>query len=224
MNRYLKILLGITLCFAVWKQDIISEYLGFGQVKHQEEPINVKQYEEEPISIDKPPKGNYFINDSLYRWHDQLLDWVPVKNINEFYPLLTSNVLVTEPLSEPIEIKWEELMDIGYRLRYFEELEMEIYAPVFPEAIKKLNGKEIIVEGYIIPFDEEEELLSLSYNPYASCFFCGKASPASVISMYLKDKGSRYKMDDFKKFRGVLYLNYDDPNEFYYILREAREE
>ena len=66
--------------------------------------------------------------------------------------------------------------------------------------------------------------MSLSYNPYASCFFCGKASPASVMSMYLKDEDVRYKMDDFKTFRGTLHLNYDDPNEFYYILRDAREE
>jgi len=115
-------------------------------------------------------------------------------------------------------------MNIKYRLKYFSELDMEMYAPVFPESIKELDGKEIVIEGFVIPFDEEQELLSLSANPYASCFFCGKASPASVISMYLKNKRKRYKMDAFKKFRGKLELNHDNPNEFYYILHNAKEE
>lgn len=127
------------------------------------------------------------------------------------------------PISPPIEVDWKVLMNIDYELRYFKEVDLEIYAPVFSKAVKALHGKEVIIEGYVIPFDEEGELLSLSFNPYASCFFCGKASPASILSIYLKDKKKRYKIDDYKKFRGTLYLNKDDPNEFYYILRNARE-
>lgn len=115
-------------------------------------------------------------------------------------------------------------MEINYQLKYFSELEMEIYAPVFPKEIKELDGKEVAIIGFVIPFDEEEQLLSLSANPYAACFFCGQASPASVMSMYLKNKRKRYKVDDFKRFRGTLHLNHDDPNEFYYILRNAVEE
>ena len=44
------------------------------------------------------------------------------------------------------------------------------------------------------------------------------------MNMYLKDEGKRYRMDEFKKFRGTLHLNSDDPDEFYYILRDASEE
>ena len=101
---------------------------------------------------------------------------------------------------------------------------MELYTPVFPKVVKALDGKEIIVEGFVIPFDQSGELIALSANPFAACFFCGKASPASVISMHLRNKGKRYKMDDFKKFRGTLKLNYDDPDEYYYILQDARVE
>ncbi len=126
-------------------------------------------------------------------------------------------------LSEPIEINWKVLMNIKYELRYFSEIDMEIYAPVFSKAVTALHEKTVVIEGFVIPFDEEEDLLSLSFNPYASCFFCGNASPASIISLYLKEKGRRYKIDDFRKFQGTLHLNQDDPNEFYYILRDAEE-
>ena len=115
-------------------------------------------------------------------------------------------------------------MDIRFQLRYNEEIEMEVYEPVFGKSQQVLDGKQVIIEGYVIPFDEDEEFLALSANPYASCFFCGEGSAASVISMYLKNKGKKYKIDDFKNFVGTLHLNSDDPQEFYYILKDAREE
>ena len=105
---------------------------------------------------------------------------------------------------EPIEIDWKLLMDIEYELKYFSELDMEMYAPVFPENIQALDEQEVIIVGFVLPFEQELDILALSANPYASCFFCGQASPASVISMYLKNKNKRYKMDDFKKIQRIL--------------------
>lgn len=223
MNNKLKILPAAILFAAVFIQDKICEHFGFGQTKYHDLPTDVNQ-PEGPITLDNLREGDYFINDSLYRWDDQLLRWVTVKDSEDFQSLLTTYSPTENATSQPIEIEWKMLMDIQYRLQYFKELDMEMYAPVFSKAQKSLDGQEVIIEGFVIPFDEEEELLSLSANPYASCFFCGKASPASVISMYLSNNGQRYKMDDFKKFRGTLHLNKDDPNEFYYILRDAREE
>lgn len=124
---------------------------------------------------------------------------------------------------EPLKIDWEVLTDINYKVRYFESLDMDINAPLFGKAQKALDGKEVIITGFVIPFDENMEYLSLSANPYASCFFCGNASQASIISMYMKDGTKRYQIDDFKTFKGTLHLNYDDPNEFIYILKNAEE-
>jgi len=124
---------------------------------------------------------------------------------------------------EPIIVMWEDLIDINYETRFFKDLEMEVSAPIFGMKQKALDGKEIMITGFVIPFDENTEYLSLSANPYASCFFCGNASPASVISMYMKQGGKRYMIDDFKTFKGTLHLNYDDPNEFIYLLKNAEE-
>ncbi len=223
MNNKLKILLATILLTTLLTREKVCEHLGFGQAKSQGNPIAVREEVEQP---EKQEMGtdNYFIDDSLYCWDEQMLDWMPVKDSPEYQAQLVTSNMTAHPTAEPIEVAWEVLMDIRYRLRYFSELEMAIYAPVFPRAIEALDGKEVIIEGFVIPFDVEEELLSLSANPYASCFFCGKASPASVISMYLKNKRKHYKMDEFKRYRGTLHLNHDDPNEFYYILRNAEEE
>ncbi|MGD1843413.1 MAG: DUF3299 domain-containing protein [Thermonemataceae bacterium] len=171
-------------------------------------------------------QNNHFVDNYSYCWSSQPANWIGIEETKKFRSQLINYTSTENEASslEPVKVNWKILMNIKYKLKYSQELDMEVYFPMFTKAVEKLHGKEIIIEGYVIPFDESGELLSLSYNPYAACFFCGKASPASVMSMYLKDKRKRYKMDAFKKFRGTLYLNHDDPNEFYYILRNAREE
>jgi len=222
MNRNLKILLAAILVTTFFTQNKICEHLGFGQPQYHKELTDGKQ-PEELDKLSELRNEDFFINDSLYTWDETIFNWVPVGATKDFQALLSAYSPEASDSSQPIEIDWKVLMDIQYRLRYFEELDMEIYAPVFGKAQKMLNGKEVIIKGFIIPLDEAEGLLMLSANPYASCFFCGKASPASVVSLYLRKKGKRYKIDDFKKIVGTLHLNHDDPNEFYYILKDARE-
>ncbi len=222
MNRNLKIFFAAILVAGVFTQDRICEHLGFGQNKYHQESVEAK-HRKELIVADSSIESDYLITETVYRWEERLMDWVVDNDMEEPQAQLVNQISSYPPLSTPIEVDWKVLMEIQYKLRYYAEIELELYAPIFSEAVEALHGKEVVLEGFVIPLDEEEELLSLSFNPYSSCFFCGKASPASVISMYLKEEAKRYKIDDFKKFSGTLYLNYDDPNEFYYVLRDAQE-
>lgn len=223
MSTTLKVLLAAFLFAGAFTQNrSCDHFLGFGQTRWHETD-RAAAFEKELIRGNFLPVGAVAIKELT----DQLEEPFRNSTLTDEVSSLKSQFVkyaATSPTSEPIKVDWRVLIDIDYKLKYFDELDMEMYSPVFTEAVEKLHGKEVIIQGYVIPFDEEEELLSLSFNPYASCFFCGKASPASVISMYLKDERKRYKMDDFKKFRGTLYLNHNDPNEFYYILRDAAEE
>ena len=133
------------------------------------------------------------------------------------------NSITNADEQQPIEVKWETLIDIEFKERYFKSIDMVANAPVFGSEQLALDGQVVKITGYIIPYDEEENYLSLSANPYASCFFCGNASPASVMSMYLKDDSKNYRIDDFKTFKGTLYLNADDPDEFVYYLKNVEE-
>ena len=140
-------------------------------------------------------------------------------------PLLHKQNTTLNTLSDqrPVEVKWETLVNIEFKERYFKSIDMVANAPVFGPEQMALDGKVVKITGYVIPYDEEENYLSLSANPYASCFFCGNASPASVMSMYLKDDNKSYRIDDFKTFKGTLYLNADDPDEFIYYLKNVEE-
>ncbi len=159
---------------------------------------------------------------SRFYWDDELADWIETSENKPFQAQAVHYDASSLPTTAPIRVSWKLLMDIEYKLQYYEVVKVEMYAPIFPEALKALDGKEVVVEGFVIPFDEDiSAMVALSANPYASCFFCGKASPASVMSVYFKNKGKRYKIDDYRIFTGTLQLNYNDPNEFYYILRGA---
>jgi len=221
MNRIFKILFFSILVFLIFTQFKIIDRFEIGESKNSDKAITLN--DKDIISEEKSAYENYYyVSDTVYRWDEKKLSIVVSDE-----PIGIDTNLTKANLSSfvgPIDLKWETLMNIEYKLRYFESLEMEIYSPVFTEAIKALDGKEVIIEGFVIPFDEEGDIVSLSVNPYASCFFCGNASPASIISMKLKNKKRRYKIDDFKKFKGTLQLNYDNPEEFYYILKNAEED
>ncbi len=163
--------------------------------------------------------GDYYMNDTIFEWDDRLLDWVYAGLVDEFNTNEADRFKVHE-LIEPIEINWNLLGAINYRLRYFHALEAGILAPLFTEKLKMLDGKQVVIKGYTIPFEDEFVSLALSANPLSSCFFCGKASPTSIISLQLKNE-KRFKTDAIKTFTGTLHLNSDDPNQFYYILSEA---
>lgn len=226
MSVYLKLLFAAILFSSLFTQDEIANHPIFEKVGEDETPNVVAAIGDEWIAIDSSEalESDYSSDETVYSWDEQMMDWTVAEEKQEFWTQVAANSSTDHPSTEPIEIEWNVLMDIQYKLKYFKELDMEIYAPVFTKAVEALHKKEVIIKGFVIPLDEEGEILSLSANPYASCFFCGQASPASVISMYLKNKRKRYKMDDFKKFKGILHLNEDDPNEFYYILRNATEE
>ena len=53
-----------------------------------------------------------------------------------------------------------------------------LLAMVTGRLIQAINGKEVLIQGYIIPFEEtgDESILILSANPFSTCFFCGGAS------------------------------------------------
>lgn len=223
MNTELKILLIGILFAAVLSREKMVDYLDLRQAKLPADATATKSdVEQAKKQIWKT--ANFVRGDLSDGWEKASSGWMLDKQppVPRMQPVFQSKV--TYSATEPIKVGWKELVKVRYRLRYSEKQDMEVYVPVFPESIKALNGKQVIIEGYIIPLDEKQELLVLSANPYASCFFCGQGNPASVMSLYLKKKRKRYKIDDFKKFSGTLHLNYDDPNEFYYILRDAEEE
>lgn len=134
---------------------------------------------------------------------------------------LISIMAVQQTQPDPPKLSWKTLEGIGFEQKMLKDRNEEFLFPKFTKQIESLQGKTVDVEGYVIPFDKTGAEVALSANPYAACFFCGKAGPASVMIVKLKVKNNKLRTDMYKTFRGKLKLNYDDPDEFYYILEDA---
>jgi hypothetical protein len=121
------------------------------------------------------------------------------------------------------ELKWEQLKDVIVETEFDEDLGMELTFPDFGDNISKWDGKEVFIEGFLIPVDIEDGLFALSEFPYNSCFFCGKAGIESVIQLNLKSKRrySGFKTDQILKFTGRLNLNATNAADLIYILEDA---
>lgn len=223
MKKVMKWLLMTGWLFALFcTRENLADTLGFrpSNLVHPGSPI--LQSELMPMGAGSVRFSLPTAVDSLFIWDDDLLDWVAIGPYSASLEAAALPVYAKNNPDAPVKVDWEMLQNIKYRLKYFPAFEMPIYAPVFSKTVKALDGKVVDIEGFVIPFEEDDEQLPLSANPYASCFFCGQAGPASIISVRLLKSGKRFKLDAFQSFRGRLRLNHDDPNEFYYILEEAR--
>lgn len=114
---------------------------------------------------------------------------------------------------------WKDLSNVTYKIS--EDDFGELYLPEFGDKIKKLEGKVITADGYIIPFEGmfKPEHIILSSLPLAECFFCGSGGPETVMEVMLKNP-IKYTSKRVK-VKGTLVLNSKDPEKLMYILKDA---
>jgi len=116
---------------------------------------------------------------------------------------------------------WKTLSKITYKKKYDELMGFKIDIPVFSDQIKKLDGKEVTVKGYIIPVEgyKSHKEFILSAFPYNMCFFCGGAGPETVMEVEAIE-GVEYSAEQVL-LKGKLALNDDDINRLMYLLTDA---
>lgn len=116
---------------------------------------------------------------------------------------------------------WITLSKVKIERKFDPAMNFEIDSPTFSEEVLALNGKEIELEGWMIPLDElrGENYFVLSALPFANCFFCGGAGPETVIEVFTEKK---FKFtEDRIKVKGTLKLNADDPTQLMYVLNKG---
>jgi hypothetical protein len=135
----------------------------------------------------------------------------------------TLRLSVTKSLPLPAEkITWDMLKDVTFKKKWYPQESIFMLYPTFGAPLKKLENKEVMIKGYVIPVDVATNMYVLSAFPYSQCFFCGGAGPESVMSLKPKKSEVRkYKTDEMHTFTGKLKLNADDIYEMNYILEEA---
>jgi hypothetical protein len=114
---------------------------------------------------------------------------------------------------------WPKLYDIRFEKANDKLGEYE--KPVFSTQAKALNGKNVTLPGYMVPFDNglKGTNFMLSSLPLNACFFCGVGGPETVVEVHLTSETS-YREKPIE-VRGTLRLNDKDPDKMIYILENA---
>lgn len=117
---------------------------------------------------------------------------------------------------------WNLLSSVEIVSGYDEFMGGEIDKPIFSYELLAREGKEMSLEGFIIPIEQgsEQDYFVLSRYPYQSCFFCGAAGPETVVEVYAK--GEFRFTDDRVRVTGMMRLNKDNPLHLFYILENCK--
>lgn len=117
---------------------------------------------------------------------------------------------------------WTLFAQTKFTSKYYKDVDMYLLAPSFSLSTRQMEGKQVELSGYYIPFDTEEGgAVILSKYPYSQCFFCGGAGPESVAEVFFKSDIKRLRPDEFITVLGTLRLNADDINHVNFLIENA---
>lgn len=118
---------------------------------------------------------------------------------------------------------WSTLGMVNTVTSFDAEFGMEIKKVKVSAVAKSLEGKEIEVDGYIIPLKGklDQNHFMLSKFTQNMCFFCGKAGPETAMQVFLANGKKVAYSDDKIKVKGVLRINENDPGGLLYTLEDA---
>jgi hypothetical protein len=118
---------------------------------------------------------------------------------------------------------WNEFAKTKFDPKYYDKLGEYLFYPTFTKELKALEGKEIILEGFFVPFAPEDgDYIIISKYPMSQCFFCGGAGPESIAEINFSKKQQRFQVDDLITVKGKLKLNIDDMDHVNFILTDAQ--
>ncbi len=135
-------------------------------------------------------------------------------------------------LQAPPEGTWKTLLKLTFDVKYDERIDDIVFQPIFTTDIRALEGKEIVLKGYILPHDitqmggnpskgkNDGSMFIFSAFPAATCFYCGGAGPESVVEV-LPSKAIPYSKN-LVSIKGKLTLNETDFLRLSYRLTNAR--
>lgn len=133
--------------------------------------------------------------------------------------LLSLSLALTATVSHAqLVVDWSAFTRTGYEINE----DGAFVNPTYTETLQQLNGKTVMLKGYIVPVDVQLQTYVLSEYPLAQCFFCGNAGPETVIQLFFKEAPPRLLTDQYVLLIGRLDLRQMKPGSFFFTLYETR--
>ena len=115
-------------------------------------------------------------------------------------------------------LTWKLLGEIKYMKKKHASYG-EVDFPIINTKLKNLAKKTIVMSGFIVPIDNKN--YALSKNVFASCFFCGKSGPETIMGIKFKGATPKLKTDTYLTIKGTFRPNEDDVENWIYNCENA---
>jgi hypothetical protein len=97
------------------------------------------------------------------------------------------------------------------------------YRPTFPRYLKELDGKEVSLSGYMQPLGEELEVNAFMLIEYpVGCWYCEMPEMTAIVLVELPASKTFNYTRGQVRITGRLKLNATDPENFLFIIRQAK--
>lgn len=124
----------------------------------------------------------------------------------------SKNVVLADTLT------WKLLGQIDYKKKPDKKYG-EVMFPVINPKLKAMQGKPIVITGFIIPIDNKN--YAISKNVFAACFFCGKSGPETIMGIKFKGDLPKLKTDQYVTLKGTFRYNDSDVEDWIYHVENA---
>jgi len=136
--------------------------------------------------------------------------------------LIVASSVITIATAQTKPDSWALFAKTKFDPKYYEKIQEYLFYPTFSPDLKALEGKDITIEGYYVPFAPEDgKYIIISKFPMSQCFFCGGAGPESIAEVNFAKQQSKFQVDDLLMVKGKLRLNTDDMDHVNFILFDA---
>lgn len=125
----------------------------------------------------------------------------------------------SEPLPPVLEngvnlVRWDWLSDTGMD---------EQFRPTFPQHLRRLDGKLVMLTGFMQPLTDELEHRAFMLLEYpVSCWYCEMPPPNGIVFVELANGKTASWQPGLIKIVGRLRLNDKDPEDFLFHIRQAQ--
>jgi hypothetical protein len=97
------------------------------------------------------------------------------------------------------------------------------YHPTFPRYLKQLDGKEVSLTGFMQPLGEELEVNAFMLIEYpVGCWYCEMPEMTAIVLVELPGEKTFNYTRGQVRITGRLKLNDSDPENFLFIIRQAK--
>lgn len=118
----------------------------------------------------------------------------------------------------PDTLTWKLLGEIKF-LKKQDKSYGEVLFPIINTKLKQTQKKRIVMSGFIVPIDNKS--YALSKNVFASCFFCGKSGPETIMGIKFRGGNPKLRTDQYVTIEGTFRYNDNNVDDWIYHIEDA---